>query len=148
MDSFLGRATPLVLLALAVLAWFGKLLPGHDALVRSFGDDAVLRFVTGLLCVYMVMLVIERHRLERNFKQVLGAFREFHGKSPDAEPSRAEAAQREAVEILIAALESDDAEVRKTSVTHLERLTGQKLGADPAAWRSWLERQQRTPAKK
>lgn len=139
MNSFLARATPLVLLALAVLAWFGELLPGHEQLVRTFGDDVVLRFVTGLLCIYMVLLVIERQRMERNFKQVLGAFRDFHGKAGGGEVPAA--AQREAVEILVGALRSEDPEVRRNAQTHLERLTGQKLGEDPEAWSGWLAQQ-------
>ena len=147
MDGFLRRATPMVLLALAGLAWFGPLLPGYDALRQSFGEAAVLRFVTGLLCVYMVMLVAERHRMERNFKEVLAAFREFHSGSRSEAAGDQDAAQREAVEILVAALESPDEEVRTTSLRHLERLTGHSLGGDPEAWRSWLA-QRAAPAVK
>ncbi len=51
-------------------------MPGHSELAARFGEDAVLRFVVGLLCVYMVMLVVERQRLEVAFKQLLGAFKD------------------------------------------------------------------------
>lgn len=142
MDSVLRRATPLVLLVLAGLAWFEAWLPGHAELAARFGDDAVLRFVLGLLCLYMVMLVIERQRLEHSFKQLLAAFKEFHELTRSgAAASEAPRAKREAAEILVAALTSDDLEVRESAAVHLQRLTGEDLGDDAGAWRSWLASQ-------
>ncbi len=145
MDSFLRRATPLVLLVMAALAWFEKWLPGHAALAESFGENAVLRFVTGLLCIYMVMLVLERQRMEMTFKQVLSAFRDFRtgagaaaGAAGAAAAPGAAEAEREAVSILIAALESGDSAVRANAAAHLQRLTGLDHGEDAAAWRGWL----------
>ena len=146
MDRFLRRATPLVLLVLAGLAWFETWLPGHQVIAKNFGDDAVLRFVTGFLCIYMVMLVLERQRMEQTFKQVLLAFREFRGGAPGAKPGPdARDAQREAVQILVGALDSPDESVRKTSAVHLKRLTGLDLGEDAAAWRRWLAAQDPAP---
>ena len=143
MDRFLRSATPILLLALAGLAWFERWLPIHDRLVEHFGPDGVLRFVTGLLCVYMVLLVLERQRMQRDFKEVLDAFRTFHSESHG---SRSDAvAQREAIEILIGALASGDAVVRESSALHLRRLTGQDLGQDAAAWRRWLATQSNAP---
>jgi hypothetical protein len=142
MDLFLRRATPVVLLMMAGLAWFGPLLPGYEGLIDRFGGDAVLRFLTGLLCIYVAMLVLERQRMEQSFKQVLGAFRDFHtNRHPNAEQTGK--VQREAVEILVGALQSPDAEVRRNSRTHLVRLTGQDHGEDAGAWRSWLAEQPR-----
>jgi|SoiMethySBSTD1v2_1073268.scaffolds.fasta_scaffold2946595_2 hypothetical protein len=143
MDRFLRGATPIVLLALAGLAWFERWLPGHERLVEHFGPDGVLRFVTGLLCVYVVLLVIERQRMQRDFKEVLDAFRTFHS---EARGTRSDAvAQREAIEILIGALASSDPVVRESSAQHLRRLTGQDLGPDAAAWRRWLATQSNAP---
>ncbi len=47
------------------------------------------------------------------------------------------ARDREAIEILLAALESADAENAKTAHAHLCRLTGQNFAQDPKVWRSW-----------
>ena len=145
MDSTLQRATPIVLLVLAGLAWFGKFLPGYDGLTRSFGEAAVLRFVTGVLCLYMVMLVLERQRMERAFKDVLGAFRQFHaeraggGGAAGGEVRTAEDAQEEALRLLVGSLSSPDAKVRGLAAGNLQRLTGQSFGEDAAAWTRWLD---------
>jgi hypothetical protein len=143
MDRFLRRVTPILLLALAGLAWFERWVPGHERLAEHFGPDGVLRFVTGLLCVYMAMVVAERQRMQRDFKEVLDAFRTFHSESRDTRTDAA--AQREAIEILIGALASGDAAVRESSALHLRRLTGQDLGTDAAAWRRWLATQSNAP---
>ncbi len=142
MDGFLRRATPIVLLVLAGLAWFEKWLPGHETMASRFGDDAVLRFVLGLLCVYMVMLVLERQRLELSFKQLLGAFKEFHEMArTDGSPAQVEGKKREAIELLLAALGGADAAIRASAASHLKRLTGQDLGEDPQAWQAWWAQQ-------
>jgi hypothetical protein len=47
--------------------------------------------------------------------------------------------------LLIAALKSDDPEIRATSRHNLTRLVGQDLGPDAAAWQKWLADQERTP---
>lgn len=142
MDGFLRRATPIVLLVLAGLVWFEKWLPGHEVMAGRFGDDGVLRFVLGLLCVYMVMLVLERQRLEQAFKQLLGAFKDFHEQvRPAGSAAGAEDKKREAVQLLVAALGSADAAVRSNAVTHLRRLTGLDLGEDPKSWQAWWAQQ-------
>ena len=142
MDRTLRAATPIVLLVLAFLVWFEAWLPGSGWVRANLGELAVLRFVLGLLCVYMVLLVIERHRMEVLFKQVLLQFREFHGRTAGGAGSgAAEDDQKqtlEAVRILIAALESSDERVRATALENLRKLTGQELGPDVGAWRSWL----------
>ena len=146
MDTFLRRATPLVLLALAALAWFGAWMPGHSELAARFGDDAVLRFVVGLLCIYMVMLVVERQRLEVSFKQLLGAFKDYHQQARSGMPtSEAPEAKREAAQILVGALSSADPELRETALVHLKRLSGEDFGADADAWRSWLDSESKSP---
>ncbi len=146
MDRFLRRATPFALLALAALVWFERWIPGAGGFAARFGDDAVPRFVIGLLCLYVLLLVIERQRMEGAFKQVLGAFREFHrggaAAGPGGLPSGAAggkppAGVDPAVPILIGALASADVEVRRSCVQHLKRLTGEDLGDDPVAWRRW-----------
>jgi len=50
---------------------------------------------------------------------------------------------KDAIEILIRALESADAKVSGTAHRELKRLTRQDFPADPAVWRGWLEREER-----
>ena len=45
----------------------------------------------------------------------------------------------EAVSILAAALESDDAEVVESAYKNLKRLTGEDFGRDPKAWHAYVE---------
>jgi len=137
MDRWLRRTTPLVLLVLAGLAWFERLLPGHEFLAREFGDQFVLRFVLGVLCLYVLMLVLERQHMEQLFKQVLAQFRGLRGAESGSAPGDDQAKQ-EAVQILIAALSSDDPKVRAGAASNLERLTGERLGDDQTAWQAWL----------
>ena len=139
LDVFLRRATPLVLVVMAGLVWFERWIPGGERFADALGSDAVQRFVIGVLCLYILLLVIERERMEHAFKEVLGAFREFH-KSRGAGGEEAAPAQRQAVQILIGALDSPDEDVRQNALQHLRRLTGEDHGTDAAAWRAWLDR--------
>lgn len=45
--------------------------------------------------------------------------------------------QREAIEILLRALEGTDAAGRRAAHEHLIRLTGQNFAPDPSVWRAW-----------
>lgn len=51
---------------------------------------------------------------------------------------------REAIEILITALESQTGENAKTAHGHLVRLTSQNFAQDPKVWRSWWEANKKT----
>ena len=46
---------------------------------------------------------------------------------------------RQAVDILVRALESEDPTARAAALRNLERLTGQAFGEDTEAWRRWWE---------
>jgi HEAT repeat len=146
MNTFLKRATPLVLLLMAVLVFCEHLLPGSPTIHRMVGSDGVLRFVVGVLCIYVMLLVIERQSLDARFTQVLQTFKQFYaaraGAAASEPPSEArmEQAKREALPILLAALESPDPTVRETALDNLRRLTGKDLGTDAGAWRQHLER--------
>ena len=50
---------------------------------------------------------------------------------------------REAIEILLTALETGSPDNSKTAYEHLKRLTGQNFAADPKVWRSWWEANKR-----
>lgn len=51
--------------------------------------------------------------------------------------------EREAVDILVRALDSEQESVRSVAMTHLQRLTGQSFG-EARAWRDWWAEQRST----
>ena len=136
MDRFLRRATLLVLLLLACLAWFE---------VRLLGEErGVLRLTVGVLCVYVAVQSLERQRLEDTFKQVLTAFQKFRAEvqRDGGAPLPSAKERREAATILIAALRrgGPTAELAREN---LRRVTGQDFGGDADAWQRWLDAQPR-----
>ena len=150
MDSSLRRLTPLLLVGLGLLVWADALLGGRLLTVR-FGS-AFHAFAIGILCLYVALGQIERQRLEATFKEVLAVFRQYRderrreigsggaAESPAASERSEAEVQREAVQILIGALGAEEPGVRQTALHNLRRITGQNLGEDAAAWRSWLAR--------
>jgi hypothetical protein len=150
-DRLLRSAAPLILLGFAGLTWFERWIPGRAWVAAQFGEDAVLRFVLGCVCVYAAVLIWERQQLAGLFQQVLGQFKRFHEAQARGVPAgsalagsaltgSAEAgARREAIRILAAALRSDDPEVRQTARENLIRLVGRDHGDDPAAWRAAVD---------
>lgn len=141
LGGMVRRATPLLLLALALLAWFGDALPGHDAIARRFGSTAVLRFVVGIVCVLLVIHTLDQRRLEALFKRVVEEFKKFHVDKRGEESG----ARGDAIRILISALGSDDPNVRGKAATHLRRVTGQDFGEDAARWQEWADRELGAP---
>lgn len=143
MGDRLRSLTPLVLLALCGLVWLEPILPGASAIRENLGETAVLRFVVGLLALFVLILMVERQHLQAVFEQILGKLQALQGglKSP-AEgadlPSDA-SLKRDAVGILAAALRSDDASVRKNAAENLQRLTGQKFGEDADRWAAYAK---------
>ena len=142
LDVWLKLAAPLLLLALALLVWLEPILPGSDWIAEHIGPTAVLRFALGFAFIYLAMALLELRRIGSLFRQVLEQFKRFHesqqtrggGGGADA------GARRDAIRILITALESDDVEVRDNAHRHLARLAGSDLGTEPARWRAWAER--------
>jgi len=51
---------------------------------------------------------------------------------------------KEATEILIRALESDDQDVSQSAHQELQRITQRDFPADPEVWRSWLRSEEKT----
>ena len=145
MDTFLKRITPLVLLLMAVLVFFEHLLPGGEAIREMVGSDGVLRFVVGVLCIYVMLLVVERQSLDAKLTRVLETFKQFYAARSTAAAGeegtdeRMEQAKKQAVPILLAALDSPDPKVRNAALENLRRLTGKDLGTQAAAWRQQLE---------
>ena len=139
MDDLLRRLTPFVLVILAGAVWFEGYLP-LGSLGELFGENGLPRFVIGILCLYIAMLVIERQRMEARFTGVLASFKDFYAKRAAAPPAQVDQAKSfEAIRILVAALHSPEAEVRDSAFDNLKRLTGKDFGLAPGAWENWLE---------
>jgi hypothetical protein len=139
MDAPLRRLTPWVLLTLTAVVWFEDWLP-LEGLQKTFGEDGLLRFVLGIVCIYTMFLVIERQRMEKRFTEVLGQFKQFYDARAKAKAGAdASGKNLEAIRILVAALASAEAEVRESAESNLKRLTGNDFGSDPKAWEAWLE---------
>ena len=140
-DALFRQLTPLFLLAVLATIVLEPYVPGTDWLRRQFGDTAVLRLCTFGLGLYVLLLWGETLRLHTLLTGLLQAFRDFRGERP-AEAARNPKARLEAARLLIAALASDDPEIRTTSHHNLVRLAGTDLGTGVEAWRRWLAEQE------
>lgn len=142
-DAVFRQVTPLVLLGVLVTVLFEPWLPGTGWLRATFGEQVVLRTCIALLVCYVLLLWGESLRLHSMLTGVLQAFREHGGPAGDGKAARNPKARLEAAKLLIAALRSDDPQIRDSSHHNLTRLAGQDLGRDPAAWQRWLAEQER-----
>ncbi len=140
LDALFRQLTPLFLLGVLGLVLFEPWLPGIGWLRSALGEQVLLRACVAALVVYVLLLWGESIRLHTILTGVLQALRQFDGavREPSAKNPKA---RLEAARLLIAAMRSDDAAIRATSRHNLQRLVGQDLGDDPAAWQRWLERQ-------
>ena len=134
MQRFLRIATPLILVSLALLVWFENLLRNEDA-TPWLGETGVIRFAVGILCLYVLLVVVEQQRMGAAFKGVLLAFKRFnHSRGGEGGESR-----REAATLLVGALAAEDPQIRANAADHLKRLTGQDFGEDRDRWQKWLQ---------
>ena len=117
----------------------------------SLGSDLsaltsrVSRIGLVLLCLVAAVLTAELAKLRTHMSMLLGALRAASGGPgvPGAQiPASAGAAAadpRAAVDILLQALASDDAETSKKAHQHLKRLTGKDLPPETALWERWWQ---------
>ena len=56
--------------------WFESLLRNEDA-TPWLGETGVIRFAVGILCLYVLLVVVEQQRMGAAFKGVLLAFKRF-----------------------------------------------------------------------
>ncbi len=146
MGETLRNLTPLALLGLCALVWFESCIPGANSIEQNLGETAVLRFVVGLLCLFVLVLMAERQHLNTVFQQMLGRLQQLQSRAgggggeavPEASGPDEAKLKNDAMAILVAALDADDPSVRQNAVTNLERLTGQKFGTDAARWRQYM----------
>ena len=134
MQRFVRIATPLILLSLALLVWFESLLRNEDA-TPWLGDTGVMRFTLGILCLFVLLVVVEQQRLGTAFKEVLLAFKRFN----ESRGGEGGESRREAATLLVEALAAEDPQIRANAADHLKRLTGQDFGEDRDRWQKWLQ---------
>lgn len=142
-DARFRQVTPLILLGVLLVVVAEPWLPGAAWVRANVGEQALLRAAVAVLVCYVLILWGEALRLHGVLTGVLQAFQQFQ--KGDASPAAAKnpRARLEAARLLIAALRSDDAEIRSTSRHNLGRLVGQDLGDAPEAWQRWLQEQER-----
>ena len=100
----------------------------------GFDGSFLHRVTIPFLLVACALSIFENLRTRMHMSQLIGALRQIMGRT--GAPPTPEG-RREAVEILIRSLKADQEHVRNTAAEQLKRLTGQDLGADPAAWERW-----------
>jgi hypothetical protein len=146
-ETLFRQLTPLFLLGVLFVVAFEHWLPGVGWLRETFGQDAILRAAVVALAAYVLLLWGESLRLHQVLTGVLQAFRSYDkergGGGGGGGTARDPRARLEAARLLVAALGSPDASIRETSRHNLIRLVGKDLGADPAAWSSWIDEQAR-----
>ncbi|MBI1850815.1 MAG: hypothetical protein HYR85_10770 [Planctomycetes bacterium] len=140
-ETILSRISIGILYTLGLYVLIGPLVApnasGWTRLTEAFGETAVLRCAIGFLFVYFATLTREKYRMKFIIEDVLEALNTFlYGKDYRR--------HREAVEILLRSLQSSDRNLRAKAVDALEKITGQRFGDDPGAWRKWWELNQRT----
>ena len=96
---------------------------------RLGGEAALLRVLLGFLFLYFAGIVREKNVM----RETLRAFRTAAKQAKI--PTREESVQ--AVDLLLAGLDSDRPEVRQVASENLRRMTGQAFGDDRDRWQAW-----------
>lgn len=94
------------------------------------GSSTLARGGLVVLCIAVSFLAGEVARLRADFGVVLKA---LQANTVRATPRD----DRAAIDVLVAALDSGNPEVREKAHVNLVRITGQKLPPDGAAWKAW-----------
>jgi len=113
----------------------------------ALGPDvhSVSRMGLVLVCLVLGIVVGEIGKLRRHFGMIIGALRaaSASGTTPSIEALGAAPAPiqdpQAAVDILLQALASDDAETKERAHRHLVRLTGKSLPPETALWKRWWQ---------
>lgn len=96
----------------------------------SIGFQRLVAAALALLFVYAAWLTRMQGRLREHMLDLLeDVLKVFYGPNFRRE--------REAIDILVKAMDSENPSVRTASREHLVRLTGEDLGADGTAWADW-----------
>ena len=140
--SPLVRVLVIALLQFTLIFFAGWFAFKEDALGE--GVHMVSRVGLVLICLVLVILISELSKMREHFGVVIRALRATQGAgavpAEVATPSlETQADPRAAVDILLQALASDDAETREKAHKHLVRLTGKDLPPEIALWQRWWQ---------
>ena len=127
-----------LLIRLAFVVFAGWLLVVPSTLPGS--PDFVRMGLAATLLV-IAILVGEVAKLQTQFEMLMRALRAATGKAGGA---AAQGTEREAVGILIRALESREPATREKAHRNLVRLTGQDLPPEREAWEAWWKEHKKT----
>ena len=134
MEQKLSRLSVTVLVLIGVWLLFSPLAPGisgYDWISGVLGGpQRVVQFFLGFLFLYFAGIVKEKNHLRETLHGMVKMIKQHL-------EGRATSSIKEAVQILVQALGSGDAETRKKVAERLQKLTGQSLGDDKDAWESW-----------
>ncbi|MEW6741967.1 MAG: hypothetical protein AB1486_04330 [Planctomycetota bacterium] len=133
-----SRVAPVALVVVGLmLVVIGLVSPLRDWVGGGFGTDRLLLLAVGFQFFYIAVLLQEKDRLRTRFKELLDQIlRAFYGKNYQRE--------RQAIDILIQAVEGLDDAVCTSAISHLRRLTGKDFGRDAEAWREWWSKSRST----
>jgi hypothetical protein len=106
---------------------------GYSALARMLGGkEHLLAIGLGVAFVVVAAQSWEKAQMRVQMAETMEALHQLlYGRDYRRD--------REAIEILLTALESQTGENAKVAHGHLMRLTGQNFAQDPKVWRSWWE---------
>ena len=128
-----ARAFYLLTLVVLAIALLFPMFGWVEKLEKVWGEGRVLEVGVGLV----LLGVLSEHLLGAVTRHRQGALaRALLRLQPILK-------HKGAIEILIRALESDNEKVSSTAHQELKRITQQDLPADPAAWRGWLQKEER-----
>lgn len=118
----------------------------------ALGPDVHLVSRMGLVAVCLVtaILLAELTKLRTHFGMIIGAMRAASAAGGSPAPQAVDTLEaaivpglaadpRAAVDILVTALATDDAETRDRAHRHLMRLTGKNLPPETALWERWWQ---------
>ncbi|MHC4136389.1 MAG: hypothetical protein ACYTDU_16950 [Planctomycetota bacterium] len=103
----------------------------------GFEDSIGHRFTIPFVLVACAYMVLENLRTRIHLAQLVGALRSLMGRT--GTPATPEV-KREAIEILLKSLRSDNETARQAAARQLGNLTGQDFGEDAKAWEEWWAR--------
>jgi hypothetical protein len=128
-------ASLIVIAALICLAFYFVIVPPEGF------NGWQHRFAIPLVLVVCAVTLFESIRMRAHMSELVGVLRGLMGRS--GKPPTADV-KREAIDILVKSMRSDNPGVRRTAYAQLRNLTGQELGEDAHAWEEWWGRHRAT----
>lgn len=126
--SHAGASLVLVALMFGLAGYFVFVPP------PGFEDSIAHRITIPFILVACAYMVLENLRTRIHLAQLVGALRSLMGRT--GTPPTPEV-KREAIEILLKSLRSDNETARQAAARQLANLTGEDFGEDAKAWEAW-----------